>query len=123
MHIRKNPSEQIRVEVVKQPLIVPPTPPIVVKRNGGTVVLNVNGLEISLSTYHAHRIGLAIGTADIAPDEMVRMTVNGAQIDLIDPKNDPMEANPYYLKVAGALLLKADAADDYQLQTKRKIPC
>jgi hypothetical protein len=82
-----------------------------VRHQDGRVILFINSYRVDLNTVHAHRIGMDLGSSVIAPDEMRTLTINGERVDLPDP---------LALQLSAALLRKADEADDWQLQRKRK---
>lgn len=75
----------------------------------GKVILFISQKRVELDTLTAHRIGYTMGTAKLAPNEMIVLTINGEKIDLLWP---------VAVKVSAALLRKADDADDWQLRRK-----
>ena len=112
MNIRVS-KDSWKVGVAKRPVILPKAPyPFVVRRVDGRVHMFINDKQMDMNTTNAHDMGLALGLTQLAPDEMSILTINGERIDLFDPL-----AN----KLTAALLRKADAADDWQINRKRKL--
>ena len=78
----------------------------------GMVRLKIGDKVMELSTTIAYDVGRAILTADVAPNEMIMLVINGEQVKLL---------LPFAKQMAVGLVRKADDADDWQLNTKRKL--
>ena len=76
------------------------------KHHFGKVILFINGKGVELTTTIAYGAGLAIARAKLDIGEMIVLSINGEKIDLPEP---------FAMKVAGAILRKAEDADDFQL--------
>ena len=102
----------LELEVVrKPPVYVPTIYKIIAQHYYGMVRLKIGDRFCELSTTIAYDIGRAILTADVAPDEMILLIINGERVELL---------LPIAKRVAIALIRKADDADDWQINTKRK---
>lgn len=102
----------LSAEVADAPAIYIPTPGnMVVRHEFGKVVLFVGVKRVELTTITAHGIGMAIAKSQIAPNEMIVLKINSERLELLWP---------VAFKLATALLRKADDADDWQLQNRRK---
>lgn len=105
-----------RITVERDRVRVPyeePRSAIVVRHEQGSVVMFVGTKRVEMTTVVAVKIGLRIArnlVPQLEPCELVVMTINGERIELL---------GEVALRVAGALLRKADDADDWQLQHRR----
>ncbi len=107
------PKNTLKVEIGKTPIVfIPSVQQAVARHRMGLVYLKLDNLVVEMNTLTAHRIGMALALADTAPDEMVILIINGERVELL---------KPFAVKVATALLRKADDADDWQLTNKRKL--
>lgn len=86
---------------------------VAVRQDGPIVVLFVADKSVQMTTPIAHRVGFAlvVNARDCAPAEFVRLTINGESVDF-----PPRSAR----QVGGALLRKADGADDWQRSHRRR---
>lgn len=82
---------------------------VIVRSKYGNVFIFINSLEVEMSTILAHKIGMAMVTKsyNCAPSEYIQIKINNASVVLL-----PMHAT----QIGGALLRKADDADDFQLE-------
>lgn len=82
---------------------------IVVRSRYGSVFINIDGAIIELTTIVAHRIGLDLvcKANDCLPSEQINVNINNKKLGLL-----PTHAT----QIGGALLRKADDADDWQLE-------
>jgi hypothetical protein len=80
-----------------------------VRTQGGLVCWLVGDKAVTMRTLVAHRVGFALvkKSAEAGPGELVSVKINGDSIQFI-----PNNAR----QVGGALLRKADDADDFQIQ-------
>ena len=102
----------LEVEVAALPLYYEPIiNRITAQHHYGMVRLNIGDKFIELSTTVAYDIGRVIMMADVAPDEMIVLVVNGERVELLLSIAE---------RVAVALLRKADDADDWQINTRSK---
>lgn len=110
------PSDRITVDTGRMRVpYVEPRGAIVVRAEHGAVVLFAGSKRVEMTTIVAHRIGLRIArnlVPQLAAGELVVLTINGERIELL---------GEVALRVAGALLRKADDADDWQLQHRRRL--
>lgn len=107
------PTNGMKVEIEKIPTVfIPSIQQAVARHRTGMVYLKLDNKVVEMNTLTAHRIGMALALADTAPDEMVILVINGERVELL---------KPFAVKVATALLRKADDADDWQLTNKRKL--
>lgn len=85
---------------------------IVARHEFGKVVMIVGGKRVEMTTTTAHGIGMAIAKAvpKLEQGEIIEMRINKEPIQLL---------GSVAMKVAGALLRKADDADDWQLLTRK----
>lgn len=106
--------DTLKVELVKRPVIMEDYPTMVVRMREGRVILIIDDKAVNMNTVTAHKIGLALGTTQVPPDAMLRLSVNGETVDLPDPIDK---------RLCAGLLRKADAADDWQRQhsTNRRL--
>ena len=112
MNIRVS-KDSWKVGIAKTPVILPNAPyPFVVRRVEGRIHMFINDKQIDMNTTNAHDMGIALGITQLAPDEMSILTINGERVDLYDP---------LAYKLSAALLRKADDADDWQINRKRKL--
>jgi len=86
---------------------------IVIRHELGNVIMFIDGKRVEMTTITAHGIGMAIAKAvpQLEQGEIIEVNINKEPIQLI---------GGYAMKVAGALLRKADDADDWQLQHNTK---
>lgn len=107
-------KEAIKLRYVKRPIIQVQGPEkrMYVRHEYGDVVIYSGDSLVRLSTIVAHKMGMAINSLvqKIEPDALIELAVSGQSL-----KMEPRVA----MKVAGAILKKADDADDYQLQHRR----
>lgn len=102
------PQNTLKLEITQQPLVyIPVIGNIVVRHENGMVVLFISQKRVELNTLTAHRIGYTIHMAKLAPNEMIVLSINSEEIELLWPVAK---------KLATALLRKADDADDWQLR-------
>lgn len=82
---------------------------IAVRSRYGSVLMNIDGKIIELTTIVAHRIGmdLVCKANDCLPSELINVNINNEKLGLL-----PEHAT----QIGGALLRKADDADDWQLE-------
>jgi len=101
-------TDILTLDVAKAPLIyMPKYNNIVVRHEFGAVIVFIGQKRVELTTMIAHDIGYAIHSSEKQPDEMVVLSINGEKIELLWP---------IALKLATALLRKADDADDFQIR-------
>ena len=94
------------LKIAKIPLIyVPKISQMVVRHEMGLVILFIDQKCVELTTLTAHDIGYQIHTAKLAPNEMIVLSINGEEIELLWSVAK---------KLATGLLRKADDADDWQ---------
>jgi len=106
-NIQKN---TLVLKIAEAPLIyVPKITQIVVRHEMGMVVLFIDQKRVQLTTLTAHSIGYNIHIAKLAPNEMVVLSINGEEIELLWSVAK---------KLATGLLRKADDADDWQLRRR-----
>ena len=85
---------------------------IVVRAEGPNVVMFINDSRTEYKTPVAHKAGFdLVKKSDCLPGEFITMRINGRELDIL-----PQQAK----QIGGALLRKADFADDYQLMRKAK---
>lgn len=109
------PKNSLHVEVARQPVIyVPEFKHIVVRHEMSRVVLLLNDIRVEMSTIIAHGIGMAISKAlpGLELLEMIVIVINRRKVELL---REPA------MRVATALLRKADDADDWQLKVRKKL--
>ena len=113
-NIASIPKSILAVDVAKIPAVyVPDYSTIVARQNAGMVYLIFDYTKaVELTTLIAHKIGYSIAMAKLAPDEMIVLVINGERVELLWGIAQ---------KVSTALLRKADAADDWQIQQRRKV--
>lgn len=109
-HIPEN-TLIVDVEAIPAPYI-PPLGNVVVRHEFGKVVLFVGKRRAELTTITAHGIGMAIMKGHVAPNEMIVLKINSERFELL---------LSVAKKLAAALLRKADDADDWQIQNRRKL--
>jgi len=104
----------LEVEAVARPLVYIPTiDKIYIRHRFGVVYLIMGNKVQPLTTTVAHDIGVVILLANLAPDEMFMVSINGERVELLPP---------IAIKVAIGLVRKADDADDWQIfNGKRKL--
>lgn len=80
----------------------------------GQVVLSSGGKSIEIDTPTAIKVCLALGRlySKLEAGEFINLQINGEDIHLLPD---------LALKVSGALLRKADAADDWQLASAKPL--
>ena len=108
---QKSMSDSIDVDATKR-VLTGDYVPIRVESHYGMVYWAIGDSIIKLTTVVAHRIGMALckKASERAPDEFVFVKINGKEIQF-EARNAK--------QVGGALLRKADDADDFQLQRKQ----
>ena len=87
---------------------------MIVRSEGGSVVMLFGDAKVTMGTVEAHKAGFKLVklSDQIIDGELICLKINGGELDLL-----PEQAKT----IGGALLRKADNADDYQLQhPKRK---
>jgi hypothetical protein len=86
---------------------------IAVRQDGPYVVVFIDGRGIQFLTTDIHKVGydMVVKSSQALPGDSVVMEINGVDIDL-----PPKQAT----QVGGALLRKADFADDWQLHHGRR---
>ena len=106
-------SDNLTIRIDKQPIFPKYPDRIVARHVEGRVHLYVGMSGVDLSTVAAHKVGLAIAkaTPQLDINELIVLEINKERFDL--PR---ITAN----QVSTALLRKADAADDYQLNKRAK---
>jgi len=104
----------LEIEVVAKPLVYIPTiDKIYVRHRFGVVYLIMGEKVQPLTTTVAYDIGRVILLANLPPDEMFMVSINGERVELL---------SPIARKVAIGLVRKADDADDWQIfNVKRKL--
>lgn len=111
-HISQN---TLHVEVAAKPLVYAPEfKQIVVRHKFGKVILFLDDIRVAMSTIIAHNIGMAIhkGLSRLEPGEMIVIVINRRRVELLQASA---------MRVATALLRKADDADDWQLKIRKKL--
>jgi hypothetical protein len=102
----------LKLEVVAMPKMYQQKSMVITAQHYyGMVRLKIDDKFVELPTTIAYDIGRAILLADVAPNEMIMLVINGEQVELL---------LPFAQKIAIALVRKADDADDWQIKTKRK---
>jgi hypothetical protein len=81
---------------------------IVIRQEYGNVIMIVGDKRVELTTSSAHKLGMGIAKKIpyLVKNEIIFIMINGERVEL------PGVAD----KVAGALLRKADDADDFQIK-------
>ena len=106
------PKNTLVLKIAEAPLIyVSQITQIVVRHEMGMVVLFIDQKRVQLTTLIAHSIGYHIHMAQLAPNEIIVLSINGEEIELLWPVAK---------KLATGLLRKADDADDWQLMQLRR---
>ena len=105
-YLAEIPRDNLVVKVETIPIIHTPTDNIVVRSRHGRVYMSIGKKVIELSTITAHKVGMAIIKSKLDYNELVVLEINKERFEFLWQVAK---------KVAGALLRKADDADDYQL--------
>jgi len=109
-YIADIPKNTLVLKTAEAPLIyVPKITQIVVRHEMGMVILFIDLKRVELTTLIAHSIGYNIHMVKLAPNEMIVLSINGEEIELLWSVAK---------KLATGLLRKADDADDWQLRRK-----
>ena len=112
-YLKEVEQNTLKVEIDKIPLDYrPKIDKIIARHEFGRVILFVGTKRVEMSTTTAHKIGYNIAMAKLEPNELIVIIINNQRLELL---------HPIAIKVSTALLRKADDADDWQLQFKRKL--
>lgn len=84
---------------------------IYIRHRFGVVYLMMGKKVHSLTTTIAYDVGRVILLADIAPDEMFMLSINGERVELL---------SSIARKVAIGLVRKAEDADDWQILNRNR---
>lgn len=109
---------RISIDKKNQAIWKPQDGNVVVRKTLGRVVLLIGGKQLDMSTPVAVKVGLALvknGGGYLDPHDVVVFNISGVEVFLL-----PETA----MKIGGAILRKADHADDWQrdnLQPRRRL--
>ena len=93
-------------------VFIPQTYDVRVATRIGLVYIKIDDKVLEMNTVSAVDTGMALAkfAGQIAPDEYIKLKLNGESFDLLAENA---------LQIGGALLRKADDADDYQLRINK----
>lgn len=105
-------ENSIKAELCREPPLTPHV--FAVRQRGPIVQLGIDGRGVELRTIQAHRAGFDLVTlsARTQAGEAVKLTVNNVEIVL--PSAEAKQ-------LGGALLRKADSADDFQIENQMRL--
>jgi len=104
-------NDTFNIDIALIPTIHIPVEKTIIRSKLGRVYLSIGSKVVELSTITAHKIGMAIFNAKIDYNELIVLEINKERFEYLWPNAK---------KVAAGLLRKADDADDWQLNRRKK---
>jgi len=107
--------ETLKVHIIKRPDVnIIKSDRLHVQHKMGKVLLLFGNSMIRMNTITSHKLGLSIGlmAPKLDPDSVIELLISGESLKM---------EYEVALRVSGAILKKTDDADDYQLQSKRRV--